>query len=400
VARGVRSLICAGAAAVGILLTASCGGEAGSSPPSSTPTDGRAAHRVVAAILDRCHGKRRGTFAKSVVELRRSPADEPRTLSLDLPERMLSGTSDGRQELVRPDGAWTWPVGEPASPLDDGAREELVRLRDLLGYVFLLPLERNRNAERVAGDRLRLRDGAGEEYLLAYDPDTDTPVALSGPAGEVRFVAHFDSGVTRIPTVVELGSVGRLHLRVLETGFVFEPSVFEVPDLRPDPGTSIVLGPRIESSEVITVAPRSWLMFPDPGDWSSRMELCAAAGSRLAPKGFRNGGDPLLVKDEQGSWFVIQFLPARDDPDPVEPETGERLVELPECRLAIVRPEAGNWEERLASGRRALARLIEERGLRPSGPVRAAVNVYGKDPAARPDVLRTTPIALEQPVER
>ncbi|MBK8978933.1 MAG: hypothetical protein IPM29_23785 [Planctomycetes bacterium] len=393
------------------------GSPAGGSPTAGTPAttpeveprdaagdaagdaadDGRDPEAIVTAILDRCHGARRGTFASLAVELRDAPDGPPTLVHAALPERIRVQSPTDTIAARNGEQGWLWPGGPPARPLTDGERDDLAALATLLGAVALLPLEQHTAVERTAPDRLALRTADGAVHTLAWDPARDAPLRLSSPAGEVVFLEFYDSGRTLVPTHVTLGPRGECWLRFLGTGVTHLPELFDAPPGTGSDGERVTFGPDLGQGAVreVDVRPVRWLWMPDPGDWKRRMELFRSAGRRLFPAGYGNGGDPMLIEDDAGAWFVVPFRPRLPDPEPVRPADGERLTELDAHRaLQLVAESGADWAARIAKARAALDAALAQRGLRADGALCVGVNLVNRDPATDPGTLRDAVVTL------
>ncbi len=356
---------------------------------------------VLDAIVARCHGARRGSFGRAIVELRETADGPATTVSYALPDRL---------RIVDPDGRWVLALGADfaggaanaaGQPLDEERRRTVVRLQCALAAIGYQPLEHPARVERRGPGELAVTDRDGATWTFEFDPATEVPRALRGPEVSIRFVEHHDSGRTRIPLVVDIDGLGRRYLRFLDTGIEFDARAFTPPQPSNDQVQAIVVGgngrtprARIESLDEVR-----WLSIPDPGDWPARMTLFGAAGARLAPLGYGNGGDPMLVTDAEGAWFVVPFVAMRSDAEPVVLAEGERVATVPAHRAAAIDAGPGDWDERIAMGRAALERLLAERGQQAAGPLRVGLNLVGADPAADPAVLRELPMRLILPVQ-
>ncbi len=357
---------------------------------------------MIDAILAHCQGHRRGSFARSLIELEGTERDR---VSLDLPARMRVDRSSGEHLVVDGKTALRWTTDDAPRALESDELDEALALRELIGMALLQPLVSVNNPSRTGGERIAFDRGTGESgsstrFELVYDAATDLPVSLEGPAGTVRFVALLDTGKLHVPQVVELGRLGRKTLQVVETDWRFDASVFQ-PPRREDRPPDIVLGKGSGTSipSIAETTACSWLLLPDPGKWPARLELYSRTGMRLGAKGYTNAGDPVLVEEGEKHWFVVQFRGNRSDPEPVRPTSGEALREMPAQRCVSVHPEDGDFEDRVATGRAAVEKFIADKGLRAAGPTRVVVNLFAIRADDEATGLRIAPLEIVVPIE-
>ncbi|MFO1054816.1 MAG: hypothetical protein U1F36_21570 [Planctomycetota bacterium] len=392
-------------AAAGLSWLCACGDatEAPHADPVRAAADTRDPSVVIDAILARTQGDRRGTFGRAIVELREAADGPATTISFELPDRMRVVEPEGRWSLYST-GDITTGIGESKpEPADESRRRWITDLRAGLDALCLLPLTRVARAERLDGDTLALWTRDDARFELDYDATKNAVRALRSAASTMTVVEDLDrAGRTRIPVIVELSGIGRRHVRFVDTGVDFQDKVFAAPSAGGTSHTEMVVGGPARSAKprVVHVDAVKWLMMPDPGDWSGRMALFSVVGGRLGPLGYGNGGDPALLHDADGAWFVVPFVALDRRARPVVLEAGEKLVDAAEGRILAVDAEPGAWDDRIATAKDALARFATQKSLRTSGEVRLELNLIGRDPAADPDSLRDLPLRVVIDVAR
>ena len=391
-------------AAIGALASlAACGGGDDGADGVPAPQPQRAAERdpaaTLAAILERCHGARRGDFDAVALELREAADGVATTVAARLPSQLRVTTADGQSLVIDGDQVLRRTDSGAVEPTDEATRTSMRQLAAAIGLLCLQPLERAEHVVRLAADRIGFEvDGA--EHELVHHPSLDAPRELVGPNARVVFVEWYDSGTTLMPIVVDLAGLGRRHLRFLDVGVAFDDATFELGE-PPKDGRRITLGgpapsgtPRIES-----VDPVSWLMLRDPGDWPARYAAYRSAGQRLGPAGYGNGGDPLLVEDEAGSWFVVPFVTARDDPDEIALGADERIVERGAGQVVVIDATAGDFEQRVARAADSIRAFAAQQQLALRTAVQAAINLIGRDLDEDPSLVRDAPLRVAIPIQ-
>ena len=381
------------------LVTPSC--DRSQESPVEAGTDTRDASVVVDAILDRTQGARRGTFGRATLELREVRDGPATVVSFDLPDRMRVVDANGSWTLRVGDEVTTGTADEPSHAADDAHRATTATLCAAIATICLRPLERCARAERIDGDTLAITTRDGESFELDYDPALDATRRLRGPGVDVTIVEDLDrGGRARIPVLVDIAGVGRRYLRFVDTGIEFEERVFQSPDLgRPTAPEIVVGGPaRDLRARIQRLDPVRWLMMPDPGDWAGRLELFHTAGGRLGPRGYGNGGDPFLVEDDAGAWFVVPFVPLRADAEDVPLDSEERITAATATRAVVADAPDGDWAERRREAQTAIDAFVADRKLTIGGPLRLAFNLIGRDPATDPACLQDLPLRLVQPL--
>ena len=378
-----------------VLLAPGCG--ASQDPDRRTPAE------VIEAVLEHCHGGRRGTFDRSVFLLRESTDDAGPTFTVRLPESMRVDETGGAQLIVRGGEAWRWRAGVEPRALEGAELAGVLELRANVGAMFLLPLYEARETTRTGPRRLRLRTESGTEWELEYSAE-DTPVALTEVGGSgVRFVSHIDTGVTRIPEIVEIGDLGERSLHVIETKVRLSDRTFALPNEKSIDAPDFVIGSATQprAAEFQEVDACSWLVFDDPGGWRARKEACEEPGRRLWKAGRINAGDPILFDQEGEARMAIAFRAADGrEQQPFAPAGGDRVVEHPKGLAAVVMAPKGPFEQRIARGRELLDALIAAHAVEVTGPLRVAVNLYYEaDLDAHPEALTHIDLRLELPVE-
>lgn len=385
------------AAAAAALAFAGCGEDppAVQAPGTAAP-ETRSEEQIVDAILARSHGPRRGTFDRAIVELREQADGPATTVSFALPDRARIVTADGR---------WTSSVAGVVTsdaPVGDAESAWVATLLRALDAITLQPLERRALVTRVDDDELAITTRDGASWSLEYDHSLDAARSLRGPSIAVRFLEHHDSGRTRVPLAVDVEGLGVRRLSFVDTGVEFDARVFAAPGPATDGARTIVVGgpARGARPRLATLDDVRWLMMPDPGDWPGRMALFRAAGERLAPLGYGNGGDPMLVEDDDGRWFVVPFVALDAKPGAIEPRAGEREVVVPRHDAILADAAPGEWQTRIAAATAAAEAFAGEHRRRASGPVRIAMNLLSADPAAEPGSVDSLPLRVVLPVAK
>ena len=371
-AQGVRRPA-AQVAALGALAAALA---AQGSQPASAPAR-------IEAVLARCHGVLRGTMDRVLLELR-AAEDGPATSVLLLwPARMRVRDPDGKLAFLAPD--------QPAPA-------ELARLRDLLGMLLLQPLVAAERSEAVDGGRVRITAG-GAVYELTLDRDA-RPTALRGPAGEVQFLEHIETGITVLPRRVRLGPLGERTVRFLGTGVTALDEAFTARTARepadvvrvtsdPDDGR----GPR--AATLLALEARQWLVRADPTDWRKRAEVLDDAGRMLHERGQRPHGLPAYWSVGGKPSLAIPFR-ARAEKAFV-PGT-ETVLAMPAHRAAVIVTPPLPFARALEHGSAQLADLLQREGKAATGPLRVIPFLH---PTSAPTAteLEAVELRLELPVE-
>ncbi|MCC6782086.1 MAG: hypothetical protein IT457_04515 [Planctomycetes bacterium] len=367
--------------------------------PAPTRLDAMA---LVDAILVRSHGPRRGSFDRAIVYLRETADGQATTVSYALPDRARIVTPDGRWTLCTKDAVSCSAPDGSSAPAPAESRTSCDLLLRALDAITLQPLERLAGARHLDEDELELTTRNGERWILEHDPAAHAALALRGPSIAVRFLEHHDSGRTRIPLVVEVEGLGVRRLYFVDTGVEFGEQVFAPPGSAGDGARTVVVGgeARLARPRLLTVDAGRWLMAKDPGDWAGRMRLFRAAGERLAPLGYGNGGDPFLLTDELGDWFVVPFVALVAEAPAVALEDGERDVPVESHRVASVDAAPGAWDARIAGAGAALESFAKERGVRITGPRRIALNLLGADPSADASAASSLPMRVSVPIAK
>lgn len=368
-------------------------------PPAPVPADAgdaRSAPAALRAIVTRNLGPLADGMTQVAVEVR-GPGDEaPTTILAALPDRIRRMTPDGVTAVATPDGCFAWAAGSPARPADPTTTAELTAWRTALDLLTLAPFRRAVSAQRVAPDTLEVEID-GFALTLRYRSPDDTVLAVAGRDVEVRILAHHDSGAARVPTRIDSPQLGDRSIRFLGTGIGFDPAAFDVPTADPDTpraeillgGSSSPKGPRLE-----TLSNVSWWMIEDPGTWAERLACIRTAGRRLGTAGYGNGGDPILVEEDEESWLVVPFRPARANPDPVLPENGERVLDRAGVKVLILEPDPAPSAERVTKAFDALAAHADAHGLGTPQWTAASWNLIGRDPATDPGCLDRAPLRV------
>lgn len=373
---------------IGLLVAALSGcNESSRKPTIPTIPESTLLDEVVDRILHRALGPYLEGRATAAAEVRIGLAAKPLFCSVELPSRLRASRPDGSVLLMNERGSWTWTASEPPRVANDADRLQGEQLLEVFSAARLMALG---NAQPIARDmdnlNIQLRDEGGTTHVLCFDPVSLKPLGLTSGETEFQFLSHFESEVTFIPTHVQVADRA-YFIDTLDLGIEFEDDAFEP---QRNVGTP-QQRPRLEV-ELEQAYERRWLMVPDPGSWAAREAAMESAGNRLGANGWGGGGDPVLVEDDLGTWFVVQYLEAQDSPRPITKEAGERDLARPERRVLRCEAPPGDFEERQEAAREALRAYAEAKGLELDGPIYFEINIVHKRPSLEPDVLRSTPL--------
>jgi hypothetical protein len=366
------------------------------------PDDAGAA---VAALLARCHGALRGQLGSCTVELRAGDQEGPwRRLDLDGARMRVTQMSDNKKavELLREDGAWRGD-GENFVPLDAAERDALADLRELVRAAYLAPLYAPGAVARRGPTVFAVEDAAGATWRLEIDPARQVPWRLAGPAGEVRFLTFFSSGVSELPADVELGTRGKHHLKLVAAGVRFDAWVFRRPGAttaaHTPPPIRIVRGePQVP--EVMALAARPFLVLDDPGEWAARATRIAACYAALREQGQGEEGLPFFYEEQGAAKIGVPFAPAAEPGSPAfVARTGQVLARRPQ-QFALVLYRSG---EPFADGHRAGARELLAHATKTksaaAGPLRVIPHVDWAAGAPDAATLATVKLRFELPLQ-
>jgi hypothetical protein len=354
-------------AAVAVTTLLGCGGAQSRKSPQAQ----------VEAALQRAHGVLRGTFDNVLLELRSGPEVDPISVLVALPDK------------IRARGG----------PARDAAA--LAALRDRVAMLLLWPLQHAERIEAGEGSSLTLAAGA-RQWTLTLD-EQGLPRTLRGEAGEVEFRSWLDTGASCVPKVAVLAADGTMQLRLLATGLVLDPKVF---DSQQPPAEAALARPSVpdplddgrgpRTPQVLELPAQQWLVLADPGDWPGRASLLQDQGRRLGAAGQRSAGLPILVELDDKACLAIPFRAAKAG-DPFVPGPGAKLQAIEPQRAAVVVVGPGDVAALLEQGRKQLAAFLAREGLRAAGPLRAIPFLEpGKAPT--PDQLRAADLRLEWPL--
>jgi hypothetical protein len=387
-----------------LALLASCGDAGNPEPPGQTSPDAtspasadeRPAPTALRALVARNLGPLAEAMTQVAVEVRSEGDETPTTLLAALPDRIRRMTPDGRTAVRSPGGSFVWAAGTAAEPADAATASELEAWLTALDLLTLAPFRRAVSVRRTAPDTLEIEVG-GESHAVRYRASDDTVLEVEGRGLVVRILEHHDSGTARIPTRIDSPTLGERSLRFLGTGVGFDPAAFDRPEaVGSESRAEIVIGgaanPTAPRSE--TLQNVSWWMVEDPRTWNERLAWIRATGRKLGAAGYGNGGDPMLVLEADKSWWAIPFRPAREEPDPVLPDAGERVRDMSGERVLVIEPEPGRGSNRVDAALEALTRHGEASGSARPAWIAVSWNLIGRDPAVDPDCLDRAPLRV------
>ena len=378
-------------------------------PAQSAPTSRASdAQQAVDGILARFHGPLRGIFDRTVMELRQAPDDEPTQVVLSLPGRMRVTEPDGTVRLLVDGAGWRCSAAHPPERLRGPELEQLQVLRDQMRAVLLVPLYQAEQVKDMGAGVYSLILRHGETWRLQLDATTHDPVELRGPNGPVRFESFRDTGQTRPVERISVPERGTLWVKVVAADVPLADSVFSDPFSKVNDtdgkGTRVVpvsAAPAEElpsAPEVQPIPERSYLVFPDPGTWSSRSARINAAASSLADRGQMANGLPTYSLGKTDAKLLGPFRP---DPaggsKPFVRVANDEVQHVAAHSAVVVAPAPGTWEQVLERGRAELQRFLSERHLKASGPLRCIPFVQPEGTPTDAD-LRRLQVRLEQPV--
>ncbi|MHC5064549.1 MAG: hypothetical protein ACYTG5_11320 [Planctomycetota bacterium] len=378
-----------------------CSDEQGEDSVQDPITGSSSAEEILERILAHCHGPRRGQLGNSSIEMT-DAAGRGELLSYSAPDKLRISQAEGRQALVRGGEAWIWEQNEEAKPAEENELTDLIRLRDLIGMMFLQPLYSPQGWEKAAADVLIKRPGEGEEWRLEFDGRTSEPVSLQGPSGRVQFL-ETTRGRTRIPTRVAFDPLGEYRVKVVSAGQNFRADLFQIPSQRTRGGAQIVLGrsSKPETPEFQENRGRQLLLVEDPGDWESRRKTCNNLGRALAAAEQSNAGDPFFMQEEGQARMAIPFKPGRgNEGEEFEAGEGMEVRTMTTETIAVVYAPEAEFSERLELGEKMLEEFLTENGVTAAGPLRMVINFFSSQDPRQPEARKRMSLRLEIPVQR
>jgi hypothetical protein len=216
----------------------------------------------------------------------------------------------------------------------------------------------------------------GETWRLELDEPSLRLIELRGPAGAVKFSEFLDTGVTVLPSKVELPKLGVRYVAFLANDLVvLNPTLFMDPSLkltdasteRRTTQTTSLPNPseRPDRPVLQDIRSRMFLVNPDPGTWSGRQQLLVRAGTMLDDKGQAPDGLPTYRLTAGGTDLLIPFRP---DPSrghrPFVRGEDDKVWHVPHHQAVVVAPPEGTpWDEAVAVGREMIAQFLDENAL-------------------------------------
>jgi len=399
-----------------LLATSAC--QTQSSPQTSRPSPQDATSRtdrgkVVDQLLRRCHNTLRGSMGNAFLELTKDGAKETDKVLLGRgangkPGYLRITHAHSRTSILNErhagryvreaDGRYT------SIELTADQQKQLRDLNALLRAALLRPLYKATRVHRQGPNVYRLILKGGETWRLEVDPKTNLPRSLTGPPGKVTFLEHKATGVTFLPKLVILGSLGKHHLNLIDSGLAFNKPYFEDPETPLGRFKEIrkFTTPAAESRKPVMqmLTGRNSLLLPDPGDWEKRIALVGTHARELYGQG-QAGADLLFFYAEKGKrYMAIPFEPDIDrGSKPFLRKKHQHVVRRPPQLVAVVYVE-GSEASAATAGRKALEDFLQKRKLRATGPLRVIPYVALERGAPGPAKLEKLKIRLELPVRK
>lgn len=343
------------------------------------PGDGA---RVVAEVLETCHGPLRGQMADLALTIEAKGARY--TVSASLPDRLRTAGPNGAYLLL---GAEAWRLdGEAARDAEPTARDWLVGMRNFVDAVALGPLYRAVSVSGDGGDAgYGLVDAAGRQSRLFLRPGEARPRALTVGEHTIDCQAFLRTSATWMVSSATHPSLGRAAVTFERCGVIWSPEFFARPAARPSETSPGDATPRIvlpgqaggETRSPVPVAGRAaalqLLVVDDPGGdapggWAARAAAFAPLYAELERQNQRSAGFPMLFADGERPLLAAPFRQRPGGPS-FTPPTGWEVRAWPDQELLVVYPPEGDFAARRDEGVRQLRDALASTGRRAAGPI-------------------------------
>jgi hypothetical protein len=362
--------------------------------PTPTP---KSAKEAVEQVLKRCHGILMSAedMANSAIKLRRSADDTvPEQVKLGAEDCIKITLRDRTKKVLTATGhAWhVFPYETPVvcEPIEGKKLARFRRFQQLLRTALLEPLYKFEKAKRQGPNIYALTLPFGETWQLELR-EVKTPKGkivllpyeLSGPPGKVVFGKHLHTGVTHLPKKVMLGEFGLRWFALELTGLTFGESVFADP--RKARNKEVIVPTRWSPDPPIgdvgfkTVAAKTALVLVDPGNWESRFELAKKNSAELGGQGQMGADEIDFLFDEGGKRYIAMVFteaPKNIGGKPFVAKKHQRILKLPQQRVAIVYPKHGSLEACEKVAEKLLSAFIAENKLEVTGAMRITPWVF------------------------
>jgi len=379
--------------------------------------------KVVDQLLRRCHNMLRGSMDNAYLELRKEGAEVPDKVLLGRGGTSGSGGSSSGDRgkpvylrLTHPDSSTSILNDKHAgryrraaegrytqAKLTAAQQKQLRDLNALLRAALLRPLYEAQRVHRQGPRVYQLILEGGETWRLEVDPENQLPKSLTGPPGKVSFVEHKATGVTFLPQVVTLGSLGTYHVNLIDSGLAFNKPYFEDPET---PLTAFkelrevaVVGSEPRTPVLQTLPGRVSLLLEDPGDWEERIASSNTHGRELYAQG-QIGTDLMFFYQEAGKrYMAIPFEPDEERrSQPFLRKKHQKVVRRPPQQLVAVVCVDGSEKGAAATGMKILQQFLAKQKLRASGPLRVIPYVLPENGVPDARKLEHLTVRLELPV--
>ncbi len=398
--------------------------------PRALPALPQDATAAVEALRARLHGTLRDDLDRITVEIR-DGGDSGPWRSIDIDRRRIrvvtppNGARGKTVEVLLNDAGWrsadnpsapaqtstaqtTTPQASiPQAPtqLSSDECQALADLRDLVAAAYLVPLTGAKSIARRGPTVFAIEARDGSTWRFEIDAARQLPVSLSGPPGEVRFLTFLSTSASELPADVELGTLGRHHLRLIACGVLFEKSLFAEPASVASQRrlAQAVPAPTGEPAEpeVWPLAERPFLRIEDPGDWATRAARVLAAYATLTEQAQLEEGLPFLFEAENKAWIGIPFAPDADQGGPSFVARRDQVVQRRPQQFALVLYRGKQaFEASSLAGSNAVRAYATQTQSIVTGPLRVIPHLdwHRGEPSAA--ALAAVKLRFELPIEK